>query len=219
MTVEVAPASDLVAALDRDGFAVIRGALDVQQDIAPVIAENEGLLDWLASRWHHEGKLTSTWSTLPFAERLIQIAIESPEPFIPYFEIAAPHAEITETTPIHLGPAIFNLLRSPRVLDIVEQVIGPEIFVSPMQHIRMKLPHGAADEAIARNGLFAGTTGWHQDLGAVLPEADRTPITTVWIPITSRPRRMAACWRFLGATEAALPSIVRTWNPGIPTLA
>jgi phytanoyl-CoA hydroxylase len=174
----------IIEQLRQHGFAVARGVIDRHREIGPVIAEYERLLDDLATKWHAEGKLSSTYSQLPFGERLIQTAIESPEPFIPHFEITLPFSGITKDTPMHLGTAVFNLLRSRGTLDLVETVIGSEILVNPVQHIRMKLPEGKAGSAVARNGLLAGTTGWHQDLGAVLSEADFTDMTTVWIPIT-----------------------------------
>ena len=34
---------------------------------------------------------------------------------------------------MHSGPAVFDLLRHPAILDVVESVIGPEIASNPVQ--------------------------------------------------------------------------------------
>src|SRR5258708_36527848 len=84
-------------------------------------------------------------------------------------------------TRIFTGRGMFRVLSNPRLLDLVESVIGPEIFSCPVQHTRMKLPKRAvADPA---NGLI-GKIPWHQDNGVLMPEADESSILTVWMPVT-----------------------------------
>ena len=86
-------------------------------------------------------------------------------------------------TPIHLGPAVFDLLRSPRMLAAVESLIGSEIYSNPIQHVRIKPPESIIakeDENRAR----VGRTHWHQDSGVGLPEADETQMVTCWVAIT-----------------------------------
>jgi ectoine hydroxylase-related dioxygenase (phytanoyl-CoA dioxygenase family) len=83
---------------------------------------------------------------------------------------------------MHLGPAVFRLLTNPRLLDVVEALIGPEIYSNPVQHVRIKppeavMPDGPKDSAVA-------ATPWHQDQGVLTPDADESHILTVWIPIT-----------------------------------
>ena len=94
-----------------------------------------------------------------------------------------PQAGVTEDTPIHHGPAIFNLLRSPRLLDAVESFIGPEIYSNPVQHVRIKPPERKLPDTMSKNALTV-ITPWHQDLGVVADEADETDMLTVWLPIT-----------------------------------
>ncbi len=98
-----------------------------------------------------------------------------------YFATTLPQT-ISEDTPMHLGPAFFNLLRSPRLLDTIESVIGSEIYLHPLQVIRIKVPEKWVPE-----GYWDGMTArvdWHQDLGVLLPEADESSILSVWLPIT-----------------------------------
>lgn len=58
------------------GYLVLDDVLDLQKDIAPVVAEYEALLDTLCSRWFAEGKLFSTYAELPFGQRLIKVFVE-----------------------------------------------------------------------------------------------------------------------------------------------
>ena len=57
--------SSVFEQFDTDGYVVIRGLLDVDLDINPVIDEYTCLLDRLADGWVSSGRLTSTFSELP----------------------------------------------------------------------------------------------------------------------------------------------------------
>jgi len=164
------------------GFVVIRELLDPVQDLQPVIDEYTALLDELASKWIEEGKLKSAYADLPFQHRLTEVFRESRQPYHAYFDISLPQDTIKEDTPIHLGAAVFYLLRNPRLLDAVEDFIGPEIYSNPVQHVRIKLPENIVPEDM-RHPLTAKTQ-WHQDMGVVDEEADKSNILSVWIPLT-----------------------------------
>lgn len=166
----------------EEGYLVVDDVLDLEKDLQPVVDEYTALLDELAEWWHRDGKLSSSYQGLPFGHRLTKILNESGQAYYSYFDISLPQAGVTEDTPIHLGPAVFNLLTSPRLLDLVEEFVGPEIYSNPIQHVRIKPPESLVPEQ-HRNSLTA-QTDWHQDQGVHLPEADNTDILTVWLPIT-----------------------------------
>lgn len=168
--------------LEDQGYAVVRSVLDVEQDLQPVENEYAEILDGLARRWFDAGLVTSLHTGLPFCERLSRLLEETDVRFDRYFDISLPQSDVTEETPIHNGPAIFSLLRSPRVLDVVEQVIGPEIYNNPVQHTRIKLPAHCLGPASTSD--LTGDVGWHQDLAVVTEDADATELLTVWIPMT-----------------------------------
>ena len=82
------------------------------------------------------------------------------------------------------------MLRNEKLLDIIENLIGPEIYSNPVQHIRIKppeqyLPGIPKDHHDRIAGFAVGATPWHQDNGVVLPEADETDMLTVWVPLTN----------------------------------
>ncbi len=178
----VVASSRLMSELDEQGFVVAAGLLDLEKDVQPVIDEYSELLDRLARRLYEKGALSSRYADLPFGDRLTAVLHETGGTAYQNLEISLPQKNITRETPVHSGPAVFNLLRSPRLLDIVEELIGPEIYSNPTQHVRIKPPQRLLPAQVQRNGLISQVI-WHQDQGTVLEEADEGNMLTVWAPI------------------------------------
>ena len=164
-----------------EGYTVVEDLLDEERDIRPLVNEYTALLDKLASGWYAEGRLVSSYAYLPFGQRLIQVLREVGEGSIQNFEITLPFRKLSSDTPIHLGPAVFNLMRSPRLLDAVESLIGSEIYCHPAHHSRIKLPVESLSEGISD---LTGTVMCHQDQSGTLAEADQSNIVTAWLAIT-----------------------------------
>ena len=84
------------------------------------------------------------------------------------------------------GEAIFNSLVCEEILDVVESIIGPEIFSNPVQHVRIKPPEKFLPKN--ENGQpIIGATAYHQDAGVVNEKAQETQMLTVWFPIFDAP--------------------------------
>lgn len=165
-----------------EGYLVVDGVLDEARDIGPVFDEYSAILDGIANRLYFDGTTTSLYADLPFTERLTAVYAESGRLFNQHFDLSLPFKGITKGTPINRGTAMLALLTSESLLDVVESVIGPEIFSCPVQHTRTKLPKSALGRN-ASNGQV-GLTPWHQDHGVLLPEADQSTILTVWVPLS-----------------------------------
>ncbi len=168
---------------DDEGYVVVDEVLDSVRDIGPVLSEYEGVLDEIARSLEAQGVIASLYHELRFPERLIRICVESGRNFPQHFDFSLPQKNVRADTPFHVGPAVFNLLTNPRLLDIAEEIIGPEVYSNPVQHIRMKLPPPAVSKDGGYNGLISRIP-WHQDNGVLLPEADEATILTIWAPIT-----------------------------------
>ena len=164
------------------GYVVIEGLLDPRGDLRPLVDEYSALLDGLAGRWHAGGLLTRTYRDLPFGRRFVEVVREYGRPYGEHFDISLPLGRTAADTPVHLGEAVFDLLRNPRLLDAVEMVVGPEILCNPIQHARIKPP----ERALSREQLggLSARTGWHQDQGVALPGADGSEILTAWVAVT-----------------------------------
>ena len=146
--------------------------------MAPVRAEYAGLLDdhrWLGRRMARSSR---SLPDLDFFGKLKHCYSRGLDWFQP-LDISLPGDQIHDDTPMHFGPAVFSLITAPRLLDIVESLIGPEITSNPIQHVRLKPPATAlrGDEISAH----ITRTDWHQDRGVAHDEADMTDMVTVWI--------------------------------------
>ena len=166
----------------ENGYLAVDGLLDYDLDIAPVIAEYQQLLDELCAGWVADGQLPESYSDLPFERRLVEV-YKAGLDYTQAIDIALPNAKIYADTPINLGPAVFDLLRSPRMLSAVESLIGGEIYSNPIQHVRIKAPKRYVEERDRYNSLLDKTL-WHQDIGVGLEEADDTQMVTAWVAVT-----------------------------------
>lgn len=139
-----------------------------------VCAEYDALLTGILEDW-------GLSSEGDFEAKLMRAHATGKDWFQP-MDISLPGDRIHADTPMHFGPAVFDMVTSPRLLDMVEDLIGPEITSNPIQHVRIKppVPYLAKDEVRAH----VGGTDWHQDRAVALEEADQTDMVTVWLAIT-----------------------------------
>ena len=164
------------------GFVTAEGVVDPEGVIDPLVDEYAGVLDSLADELYEEGRISSKYEELEFGERVTQIYEESDEIHQGYFDFSLPQRGVTEDTPFWAGPAVFNAMTSPDLLDAVESFIGPEIYSNPVQHIRIKVPESRSPRDHLGRVKF-GVTPWHQDCGVITPDADESLILTVWYPL------------------------------------
>ena len=143
----------------EDGFLVVHGIF-TPEELKPLQDEIGGLVDDLAHRLKKAGKITNLHENAGFYDRLTLL------------ERDFPGAAVL----IHIGgilkPALAHLWASPKLLDIVEQIIGPDIAGHPVWNIRSKTP---------TNPL--ATVPWHQDTAYLAAGAERTFQPTAWIPL------------------------------------
>ncbi len=166
----------------EQGFVVVENVLDPQDDLQPIVDDYAARLDEYARQLYDAGKIGARYDDLPFNQRFMRVIAESRQPWSQFFDISLPQSGITVDTPLHLSEVVFDLLRAPRLLDLVEQLVGPEILSNPIQHVRIKPPQAVVPPEL-RRGL-AAQTDWHQDQGVALPEADESDVLTVWLPVT-----------------------------------
>ena len=128
------------------------GADVIRIDRAANVLKERGEIDDL-----HEGE--------PFERRLTSLTRQSVKAFRALFQGT------------HRGPAIFDFLRHPKILDIVESLVGSEIVCHPAYRVRSKLPDldAVKDKTIVP---------WHQDSAYLEKECDQHLIVTVWTALT-----------------------------------
>ena len=172
----------------ENGYLLVEDVIDAGT-IAAIIEEYSALLAEIGAEKVARGELPASFSHLPFNEKYLAL-LHSESNFFDRIDITLPLAnEFPADATMHAGPAVFALLTHHKLLDLVESVIGPEIYSNPVQHVRIKPPRKALPELAGKNS-YVGTTTWHQDHGALLDEANETQVLTTWVAITDAPEEM-----------------------------
>ncbi len=164
----------------EEGYLVIENIVD-ESTLTAVRREYEDLMDRLYKGWFAKGLVTAPPEGLSFWEKLDQCYCGGFDWYQP-LDISLPHSGIDDETPMHIGPAVFDLVTHKKIIDTVECLIGPEITSNPIQHVRIKPPARALPTSEVR--AHVTTTDWHQDMGVTLEEADNTQFVTVWLAVT-----------------------------------
>ena len=106
------------------------------------------------------------------------------------FDISLPHDNITNDTPMHFGPAVFDMVTSDLILDTVECLIDPNTS-NPIQHVR--IIGTSADVKDGETRAHIVSTDWHQDRAVTLETADNTEMVTVSLQSRMRLSKMGVC--------------------------
>lgn len=168
----------------EEGYLVVEDVLDQSTILDPVRAEYSALLDELYDKWHAEGLLPPPGNQT-FYEKLLLTYKSGLDWFQP-FDISLPGTKVTPDTPFHFGPAVMNMITAPKLLDVVQSLIGDELTSNPIQHVRIKPP--ATDLRDDEQRAHITATNWHQDQGVTHESADQTDMITVWIAVTDATR-------------------------------
>jgi ectoine hydroxylase-related dioxygenase (phytanoyl-CoA dioxygenase family) len=184
----------------REGYLVVEDVLDPARDFKLLVEEHGNILNRLAARHGEAGDIDNYDPGASFEQRVLHFTRSIGDFPIQEFDICLPQKVINSDTGIYLGDGAFSILTHPLLLDLVESLIGAEITVSPIQHIRIKTPLALADRGEGKivvhkpyDGsvpLASQTTVPHQDIGVQTPDADASEVITVWIPLTDATAEM-----------------------------
>lgn len=168
------------------GYLMVEGVFN-DAELQPVINELSSEIDRRAKDLYAQGKLSDLHEQEDFAHRLAKISRENDAIARAIWGggIAA--------------PSIFNLIRTPRLLDIAEQFCGPELIASAVYRLRPKLPNYAF-----------GEVPWHQDSGYTDAYCDRSLMLTVWLPLVDADEENGCMWVIPGAhKDGIIPHAMR----------
>ena len=160
------PASE-IQHFKEHGFVVARGLLR-EHDFDDLIAAYDALITQRARPLFEAGLLSSLHEDAPFHKRLAALRAD---PQLPLER----RGDLTAEIDIYQArcPEMFEFFFNKRLLAGVSSIIGPEITLSPIQHIR---PFCGDGENVATGPQ------WHMDQAVTLEEADASEIVTCWIP-------------------------------------
>jgi phytanoyl-CoA hydroxylase len=142
------------------GYLVLERFLN-DDELEPARQAMSRKVDEIAQSLLRDGLITDTLAGLPFPYRLARLCQSiTAEQFLAHGRSWRDRY-----------PGYFTLMSTPKILDAVESLIGPEIFSNPVYNVRPKVPKVAA-----------GAVPWHQDK-SYWPDANSNPVITVWIPL------------------------------------
>lgn len=170
---------DQIERFHSDGVIVVPDVLPMPL-LNAVKAEYTDLLDHLYDGWHGAG-LVPAPGGMDFWQKLL-VSYDAGCDWFQPMDISLPGGDIAADTPMHFGPAVFDMITAPRLLDLVEALIGPEITSNPIQHVRLKPPAPTLRGSENRAHIMA--TDWHQDRAVAHAEGDQTQMVTVWLAIS-----------------------------------
>lgn len=183
-----------LADFERDGFLVIENVIDEATRQA-LQQEYASLVDQVASDRHQQ---SADWASLSFEQRFTHLIAHDPDAY-EHLDISLPMIDgMNHQSGVHTGAAVFALLTHPRLLDVVESIVGAEIVSNPVQHARIKPPESALNAAGRGNSNLA-RTGWHQDAAVIVESAEHVPILTAWVAITDATPQMGCMQAVAGS--------------------
>ena len=171
----------------EEGYTVAEDVFDPEVDFRVLKQEYSDILDGTAAEMLEQGAIQSYDPQATFSDRVVSVWEQAGDVLLQRFDISLPQENVTEDTPMYLGKGAFDLLTHRPLIDIVEQLLGPELYSNPVQHIRMRVPASKqppSDEQ-TETGITLGTivTPWHQDSGVITEDAERTDMLSVWVPV------------------------------------
>ena len=126
-------ASEQKQQYDELGYVLLKSLFD-PDDLQPLINELDTEIDRIAQVYHADGLTKSLYADEGFDTRFMRIVDDAEQAY----------REMVDSK--FLGPEVFNLLSHPAFLDIVEDIVGPEVHCQGRHRLRPKLPNfGVAD--------------------------------------------------------------------------
>jgi hypothetical protein len=143
----------------QDGFLLVRDLLS-RQELQPAIESIDRQVADLSKLLHRQGLIDREFDEYDFLKRLAKL------------EQAYPGASVIIHTSGTLPTTFATLWSSAKLLDIIQQLLGPNIAGHPVWNLRAKTPMTSR-----------ATVPWHQDTAYLDEGAEGTFQPTAWIPL------------------------------------
>lgn len=150
----------------EEGWLVVPDLFE-PKELEPLRREIGELVDSAARRLLAEGRITNSHSEASFETQLTRLLEDHPDLIGEYQRAIEGRAGGG-----HAGIEMYRLITHPKLLDLMESLVGPEIVGSSVYRIRPKVP-----------GLARGVVPWHQDSGYFADHCDSSLIVTCWLPL------------------------------------
>uniref|UniRef100_A0A1I8HS86 Phytanoyl-CoA dioxygenase family protein n=1 Tax=Macrostomum lignano TaxID=282301 RepID=A0A1I8HS86_9PLAT len=141
------------------GFTLVRDFF-TKEELDAVKADITVKVSELADKLYNAGKIKDKHEGLGFYHRLCAIERDFPGANIVLHKLST------------LPPSFRAIAAHERMLNLLEDIVGPNISFNPVWNLRTKTPNNAAS-----------TVPWHQDSGYFDVESYNTLIVTAWVPL------------------------------------
>ena len=149
-------------AFETDGYLLLRGLL-APEEIGPVLRVILEAADRLIDDLFQQGRLPSRFAAEPMVARW-QHAVAA---------LGGEHERRSWDADV-ITPELHALMAHPRVLDVVESLIGGEIEATGMIAVRPKIPNDKRTTVL-----------WHQDSNYFGEQTAAQRIISVWFPLVA----------------------------------
>ena len=174
------------AQFEEDGFLVVHDVFS-PADLDAIRAVVDDWIGDCAKELEAGGQLERDFSELGLFERMAAIDGE-----IPGTAMGLQTAWMRDRVRVMEHPAMRQIRGNEKLLDILEQVIGPEVAGHPNCTIRIRTP--TPKDTYADRGRVP----FHQDAGYLLDDAKDTTVFGVWMPLCDVSAHKAnGCMRFV----------------------
>ncbi|MYD50925.1 MAG: phytanoyl-CoA dioxygenase family protein [Dehalococcoidia bacterium] len=200
---------------DELGYVLLKGLFDAGE-LQPLIDELDTEIDRIARAYHADGLTESLYADEGFETRFMRIVKDAEQAY----------REMVDSK--FLGPEVFRLLSHPAFLDIVEDIVGPEVHCQGRHRLRPKLPNfGVADFRWHEDTEYATqrVTYVQQQYGldrtasktggkfmSRIVAAPRMPEPNFWVPLVPVDERNG-CLHVLPGGHLHTPPYEEQWEP------
>ncbi|OWF42670.1 phytanoyl-CoA dioxygenase-like [Mizuhopecten yessoensis] len=143
----------------EEGYLIVEDFFS-KAELDAVRVATENLVEKLAQKLHSAGKIKHLYKEYGLFERLTKIETEFPG------------ANVILHKTGELPQAYRDLWSNDRLLNVIEQLIGPDIASSPVWNLRTKTPRNEAT-----------VVPWHQDSAYFDNDSYKVLVPTAWIPL------------------------------------
>ncbi len=158
-----------ISSFGEEGYLVFED-LFTDHDLYPIRTKIEDMVEQKAQYLYQSGRIQSLYEKEPFEYRLARITSIVPE--------AA--EETCGSRDVNKSEVLFQFMKHPKILRLMELILGPDILCHPSYNIEPRMP--------------GGWTVAHQDAGYYLPDGDDTLIVTCWIPMVDATIEKGCLW-------------------------
>jgi phytanoyl-CoA hydroxylase len=162
--------SEQLAQFDREGYVVLE-KLFTDNDLQVVIEEISQDLDKRAREAAANGELSRSYEEYDFEHRLTHINRDNKRIAKTMWDMKV------------VLPSFFGLMTNAKLLDVAEQLCGPELIASSVYRLRPK---------VAEHDWSA--VPWHQDSAYFEPYCDNALVLTVWLPLVDATPERGCLW-------------------------